>query len=157
MIECTFEDKGKSSLRHAVVDNVVINKKEEVLLVKRNEGFLEAGKWALPGGFVDRDERLAEAAQREVMEETGYETARPKLFRIIDRPDRPREDRQNIAFVYILEALEKTGEPDNETREQRWFSLSELPPDEEMAFDHLSDIQLYKEYLEKKFSLPKLG
>ena len=42
----------------------------KVLLIERDrEPF--AGKWALPGGFVDEDETPEEAARRELAEETG--------------------------------------------------------------------------------------
>lgn len=41
-----------------------------VLLVRRSNS-PEQGKWTLPGGFVDADEDPAEAAVREVGEETG--------------------------------------------------------------------------------------
>lgn len=43
-----------------------------VLLARRGRPPL-AGIWSLPGGLVERGERLAEAAAREVMEETGIE------------------------------------------------------------------------------------
>jgi 8-oxo-dGTP diphosphatase len=46
------------------------NESLKVLLIQRkHEPF--AGKWALPGGFVDMDEPIHRAAQRELEEETG--------------------------------------------------------------------------------------
>ncbi len=94
---------------------------------------------------------------REVLEETGYEVGGITLFRIIDNPNHPGEDRQNVCFVHYCNALKKTGAPDLENDEQRWFSFSELPPKDEMAFDHLEDICLYREYTEKPLILPRIG
>jgi len=89
------------------------------------------------------------------LEETGYEVERITLLRIVDAPNRPAEDRQNIAFVHFCDALEKIGIPDDESDEQAWFDLSALPPKEEFAFDHFSDIKLYLEYLQRPFTLPR--
>jgi ADP-ribose pyrophosphatase YjhB (NUDIX family) len=44
---------------------------DQVLLVQRGPGSVMAGRWSLPGGHVEVGERLAEAAAREVFEETG--------------------------------------------------------------------------------------
>jgi 8-oxo-dGTP diphosphatase len=54
------------------VDIVLVDKAFKVLLIKRkSDPFAEC--WALPGGFVDENEKLADAARRELVEETGVE------------------------------------------------------------------------------------
>ncbi len=46
--------------------------KAYILLAKRGKGSLIArGKWNLPAGYLDWNETLTEAAEREVYEETG--------------------------------------------------------------------------------------
>ena len=59
--------------RPALTADVVVVSRDarpHVLLIKRKyEPF--AGSWALPGGFVDENERPADAAVRELKEETG--------------------------------------------------------------------------------------
>ncbi len=143
MINCSFEDGNKASLRHVVVDNLVL-KDGKILLVKRVGKLLEGGKWGLVGGFVDRDETIEQAAEREIMEETGWKVKDFTLLKVNDQPDRPAEDRQNIAFVYYCTATEKTGKADWESDKQTWFDLDDLPPDDQIAFDHAEDIKSYK-------------
>ncbi len=156
MITCTFENGDANSLRHAVIDALVL-KDDKILLVKRAQKFLEGGKWALVGGYVERGETIQEAVVREVFEETGYKVVGLVLLRIVDSPNRPAEDRQNISFVYYCTALEQAGVPDDENSELRWFSLNALPPEDKTAFDHMENIRAYREYLKSPFALPKLG
>lgn len=156
MITCVFEDGHKASFRHAVVDNIVLQG-DNVLLVKRAGGLAEGGKWALAGGYMEQDETLTQAAAREIFEETGYRVSDFTLFRIIDNPNRQRDNRQNIAFVFFCRAGKKEGEPDQESDEQRWFPLDQLPPEQDMAFDHYENISLYKKYLREERPLPILG
>jgi 8-oxo-dGTP diphosphatase len=156
MIDCSFENGNHASLRHVVVDNLVLQG-DRILLVKRSPELIEGGKWGLVGGFVDRDETIKQAAAREIMEETGYEVTNITLFRIIDTPDRPGEDRQNIAFVHACVAGQRTGTPDLESTEVRWFPLSELPEEREFAFDHYGNIRLYRRHLADGIALPLFG
>ena len=149
MINCEFENGNKASLRHVTADNLVI-KDNKILLVKRAERLLEGGKWSLPGGFVDRDETIKEAVAREIMEETGYEVEGITLLRVIDAPNRRNDDRQNITFVHFCTAREKVGEADDESEQQQWFLLAELPPAREIAFDHMDFINLYKTLIKQK-------
>jgi len=132
-------------------------KDNQILLARRAKGLLEAGKWCLLGGYANRDETTEETGVRESMEESGWVVNNLRLLRINDDPNRPHEDRQNIDFIYIADAVEKTGEPDWESAELQWFSLDALPPSDEIAFDHEDSIQLYKKYLAKEFPLPYLA
>lgn len=157
MIECILENGHKTSFRHVTVDVIVVNDKNEILLVKRADNLTNGGKYAIPGGFVDRDETINEAGVREVLEETGYNVGSLLLFRVIDNPNRPQEDRQNIAFIYIAKI--KGGEKmlNNEVSEINWFNLTGLPNKDQFAFDHYEIIQLYIKYLKEKFALPLFG
>lgn len=156
MITCYFENQNKTSLRHVVVDNLLIDN-HKILLVNRGPKYSEPNKWALPGGFVDRDETTKEATLREILEETGYQAKVVKLFRIIDNPNRRHEDRQNISLVYICKPLKKVGESDHEIAKTDWFNLNNLPPAKDIAFDHLSNIKLYLAHLKKPVALPILS
>ncbi len=161
MITCQFEDGGKTSLRHICVNAIIINK-GKVLLGKRgtqNNGksILEAGKWALIGGFFSRDETLEEGLKREVMEESGWRIDNLLLFRINDNPNRPAEDRQNVDMIFVAQAKEKVAGSDEEVTNLEWFDLNTLPPKDQIAFDHGNHLEIYKRYLKENFPLPLFG
>lgn len=107
----------------------------EVLLVRRGaEPFL--GRWALPGGFVDENERLEDAMRRELAEETGLVCGGPaRQVGAFGDPGRdPRGWTVGVAFVLELDA----GEPcdvrgGDDAAEAAWRRLDALPP---LAFDH---------------------
>jgi ADP-ribose pyrophosphatase YjhB (NUDIX family) len=51
--------------------SVLIVRDGRVLIGRRGPGGVAAGKWCLPGGFIEYDEDFLTAAKREVLEETG--------------------------------------------------------------------------------------
>lgn len=61
---------------------------QRALLNAEGDTNIEAGKWALPGGFVQEDETALEAAKRELEEETGVENVLIKHFGVYDTPGR---------------------------------------------------------------------
>ncbi|MBI3576499.1 NUDIX hydrolase [Candidatus Gottesmanbacteria bacterium] len=155
MITCIFEDGNKGLLRHVVVHAIVVQD-GKILLEKRAANLTNGNLWAMPGGFLNRDETAAQGALRELKEETGWEGKIISLFSIITRPDRPKEDRQNVAFVYLVKPLRQTGKPDTESSEVLWVLIDTLPPLKELAFDHGESIGLYLKYRQRPFSLPLL-
>lgn len=140
MITCLYKNYFNASLRHIVVDSLVIEN-QKILLVKRAGKWQEFGKWALPGGFMDRNETAEQTAIREIKEETGYHSKIIKLLKIVDTPHRRHEIRQNISFIYLVKPIKKVSQFDHEVSAVNWFSLNRLPDQENMAFDHLKIIK----------------
>jgi ADP-ribose pyrophosphatase YjhB (NUDIX family) len=142
MITCFFENGSRAALRHVVV-HAVVERNGALLLVRRAAHLSEGGKWGLPGGFLDRDERLVDGVLRELREETGWAGEVQRLLRINSRPDRPQEDRQNVAFDFVISPLKQVGEPDHESSAVEWVPIHRLPPLESLAFDHGDTIRFY--------------
>ena len=118
-------------------DVVVLAGADEVLrilLIQRgNPPF--AGSWALPGGFVEEGEQVAEAAPRELAEETGLrvDAGALELLGVYDTPGRdPRG--WTVSVVYIARVPgESAVAGADDAGDARWFAVEELP---ELAFDH---------------------
>ena len=115
----------------------------EVLLIKRaNEPYKDC--WALPGGFLDMDETIEEATNREVMEETNIDIANTcysKRYKIgiFDNPNRDERGRV-ITFLSTAVISGKTnGIAGDDAAELKWFSRRNLPS---LAFDHGDMINL---------------
>ena len=142
MITCTFETGKSAALRHVAV-HAIVERDGALLLVRRAPHLSEGGKWGLPGGFLDRDENLVQGVLRELQEETGWTGEVRGLLRVNSRPDRPREDRQNVAFDFVVAPLTQTGKPDEESTAVEWMPIERLPPLDSLAFDHGESIALY--------------
>src|SRR5262245_44438144 len=107
-----------------------------VLLVQRAHPPF-AGEWALPGGFVDEGERVAQAAARELVEETGLELGSLCLLGVYDTPGRdPRGWTVSVTYLARVPAQAPVSGGDD-AREARWFAADALP---KLAFDHATII-----------------
>ena len=105
----------------------------EIMLVQREDPPFE-GMWALPGGFMEMEETLEEAARRELTEETGIKAGEMIRFETYDKPGRDPRGR-TITQVFVMIWKEPMGIPQagSDAKTVAWYSLSELP---ELAFDH---------------------
>lgn len=158
MIQCIFENGNKTSnLRHVTVGALAINEQNQVLIIKRAKNLINGGKYAVPGGFLDRDETTEEGVLRELLEETGLVGKIVKLFQIIDTPKRPKEDRQNVQFNYIVKVKEGQFNKNSEVEQSKWVSEEDLPGEDDFAFDHRKYIERYFDYLQKSFPLPLIN
>lgn len=159
MIDCTFENGNKAlrGLRHVTVGAIAVNDDRQVLLVKRAPNMHNGGKFTIPGGFLDRGEDSKQGTLRELKEETGYDGEIVSLFRINENPNRPKEDRQNVDFIFLVKVVSGQSNINEEVTNILWFSKDKLPKEEEFAFDHRDSILKYFKYLEKEFPLPIIG
>jgi len=105
-----------------------------VLLIQRGKAPF-FNEWALPGGFVNMDETLHEAALRELGEETGVHGISLKQLHTYDDPGRdPRGRVISVAFYTLLASTPMVHEHGGDDAAQaQWFGVEELP---ELAFDH---------------------
>ncbi|GEC06646.1 NUDIX hydrolase [Streptomyces spinoverrucosus] len=106
-----------------------------VLLVERGQEPY-AGRWALPGGFVQPDESAETAARRELSEETGLSDVSGlhlEQLRTYSEPDRdPRMRVVSVAFTALLpDPPEPHGGGD--AAQARWVPYDTARP---LAFDH---------------------
>ena len=104
----------------------------EVLLIKRaREPF--KGLWAFPGGFVDEDESLEDAAARELFEETGLSGIHLEQIGAFGDPDRdPRGHTVSVAFAAVLDHRLDARAADD-AADAAWHSTRRPP---KLAFDH---------------------
>jgi 8-oxo-dGTP diphosphatase len=105
------------------------------ILLGRRAREPEAGKWDIPGGFMDEFEQPLDTLRRELLEETGLEVEPLEFVSAVsDRYGKDGNATLNLAWTARVVAGDP--QPADDVAELRWFALGELPPDEELAFSN---------------------
>ncbi len=133
------------------VDCVVIKQEKtdanSILLIKRKH-YPYKGKWALPGGFVNIDEDLEDAAIRELEEETGIKVNKMKQLFTVGTPNRdPRGRTITVVYFTFVDKATRTIASDD-ADDASWFLLDQIPQD--LAFDHNMIIYKTLQYITGK-------
>jgi 8-oxo-dGTP diphosphatase len=137
----------------AVTADVVVftieNDDLKVLLIQRDQEPFE-GEWALPGGFVEIDESLGQAAKRELKEETGVNASFLEQLYTFGRPDRdPRERIITVAYYALIPFDQLSIAAGDDARDARLYSTDELPA---LAFDHDSILRIAKHRVKERLN-----
>ena len=101
-----------------------------IVLIKRKNPPLG---FALPGGFVDRGERVEDALRREMKEEINLNVKIDKLLGVYSDPNRdPRLHTVSCVFICSACDLPKAGD---DAKEAFIIKLEDIPWNE-LVFDH---------------------
>jgi 8-oxo-dGTP diphosphatase len=115
-----------------------------------------AGRWALPGGFLEIDEPIEEAARRELREETGYDATGPvELIGVFGKPGRdPRGRTISLVHATTLRGPLPEVAGGDDAAEAAW--LDPRAP-LELSFDHAEILAAALRWLERGIEEGSLG
>ena len=122
-----------------VVAGVIVELDGRVVMVRRSQE-PGIGKWTFPAGFVDRGERVEEAAIRETEEEAGLKVTLNGLLGVYSR-----SGEANILVVYTGQVVGGELAAGSEAQEVGLFDPDDLPP---LAFDQ--DRAIFAEWMQRK-------
>lgn len=134
----------------------------ELLLIERG-GHPYLGKWALPGGFVEMDESLEEAAARELKEETDLsDIYMEQLFTFGDVGRDPRMRVISVAYMALVPKEKLHPVAGDDAAKVKWFTVGNEEghlilqaegvtlTEENLAFDHEKVIKTALQRLKNK-------
>jgi 8-oxo-dGTP pyrophosphatase MutT (NUDIX family) len=112
-------------MRRCAMTAVLDDAGDRLLLMRRHRFIVDRWVWEIPGGYVDDGEDPAEAAVREVVEETGWQPRSVEYVLscqpLIGNADYPQD-------LFLARGADRVGEPEtDETSEVRWVPVGELP------------------------------
>jgi 8-oxo-dGTP diphosphatase len=123
-----------------VVDLVVTADYGGRLLLIERGGEPWKGKWALPGGYVEIDELIEDAARRELNEETNLNVSNLRFLQYYDDPKRdPRGRVVSFAFAVDCGGLTPDVKAGSDAKNIQWITYEEycrLIITNQLAADH---------------------
>lgn len=133
-------------------------KEERILLIQRRKPPY-AGKWALVGGKVEFGETLAQAAVREVREETGLESEFVAVRGVVNERMAPHSTGAEAGAGHFLLFVCAVNAPSGDAREQAegkvaWFTLGELEQMHEMGEVVPSDYAMIHHFAPLETNVP---
>lgn len=126
-----------------VVIFTVIEDDLKVLLIQRV--IRPKDLWAIPGGFVLKNEDLESAAKRELFEETGVKNVYLEQLYTFGDPNRdPRGRVISVSYFALVDAEKVQLKFGSDAKDVGWFSFSDIP---DLAFDHKEILKYAKQRL----------
>src|SRR3954468_9620284 len=139
------------------VDAVVFGYDEadlKVLLIQREQAPYKS-RWAFPGGFVNIDEALEDAARRELEEETGLTRLYLEQLYTFGTPKRdPRERVISVAYYALVKLTAHAVRAASDAKNVAWFPVADLPA---LAFDHEEILDVALRRLKGKIRYEPIG
>ena len=126
--------------KRSLAADSIITEKGKIILVKRDIDPFK-GEWCIPGGHVQYEETVEEAAIRESKEETGLEIELDEILGVYSKPG--RDPRGNVVTItFKAHSVGGNLKASTDAAEAKWFDLDNLP---DLAFDHKKILRDYRE------------
>jgi len=126
----------------------------EILLIQRGQDPY-AGRWALPGGFVEMDETIEAAARRELAEETSLQEVYLEQLYTFGAVERdPRERVVSVAWYALVNTDEHPVRAQTDAQDAGWFHVDAVP---DLAFDHRQILDAALDRLRGKVRYQPIG
>lgn len=132
---------GRFANRGVSIDAVIV-RDGNVLLIERGIE-PDKGAWATPGGYVDWDETVEGAVEREIREETGLEAVKVEFLGVRSEPD--RHPKQVINMVFLVGVAPGDPQAGDDAADVAWFAFDALP--DRIALDHRTNLDLARQAL----------
>lgn len=141
-VRCVFDVQSGYATPKIDVRGVVF-KDNKILLVRE---LMDGGRWTLPGGWVDINEPMSRATEREVREEAGMIVKARKIAAVFDRNQHGHPPYPYHTYkLFVLCDLIAEATPDPiETADPKFFAAGELP--------ELSRARVTEEELQRMFA-----
>jgi 8-oxo-dGTP diphosphatase len=150
-------DPSRYERPSVTVDIVILTVRDGklmVLLIRRKRWPFE-GMWAIPGGFVNPDESLEDAAKRELQEETGVRDVYLEQLYTFGDPGRdPRTRVITVVYYALIRSDQLHVRAADDAEDAGWFRLHDLP---ELAFDHRKILDYTLQRLRGKLEYTMIG
>ena len=150
-------DPARYERPSVTVDVVILTMRKrrlEALLIKRKHWPFES-LWAIPGGFVNPDESLEDAARRELNEETSVRDVYLEQLYTFGAPRRdPRTRVITVVYYALIRAETLRVAAGDDAAEAAWFPVYDLPS---LAFDHADILTYTMQRLRGKLEYTTIG
>jgi len=139
-VECTSCGLSHYASSKPTASGLVLDGEGRILLARRAHE-PDAGKWDLPGGFLEEGEDPRDALRRELNEETGLEVEPVAFFDVVvDRYGDDDEAQHTLNLYWTCHIVAGEPEPADDVAELSWFAPDRLPPRKELAFRNNAEV-----------------
>ena len=148
LTEYTLAKQGVTAISADVVTFTIHGESLNVMLIERGSPPFK-GQWAIPGGFMRKNESLEDAARRELKEETGVGKGF-HMTQIGTWSDPKRDPRGRVittAFAALVDYTRLKPKAATDAANVGWFP-ARVPP-KPLAFDHQDILKQSVAWLEK--------